>query len=159
MYLSKTFQISSVRKICLQYPKAAIQRRILFLMLSFRNLLYAKGLCPTELLCYIFNCQLKYSRRTQGIDRVEGRFLADGLAKRYVLYKYFRVSNGNTRSAGRKPWNFIVLRVRYSQQRKKFLSKLRWAEKFVVCYRAFRKSARGPRHLVVLTYQKPQPLT
>lgn len=44
-------------------------------MLSFRNL-YAKGLRPTELLCYIFNCQLKYSRRTQEIDRVEGRFSA-----------------------------------------------------------------------------------
>jgi hypothetical protein len=139
VYLSKTFQNSSVRKICLQYPKAAIQRRILFLMLPLRNLLCQRPLSD-ELLCYIFNCQLKYSRRTQGIDRVEGRFSADGLAKRYVLYKYFRVSNGNTRSARRKSWNFKILRVRYSQQRKMILSKLRWA----VCYRGFRKSARGP---------------
>jgi len=78
---------------------------------------------------YIFNCQLKYSRRTQGIDRVEGRFSADGLAKRYVLYKYCRVGNENIRSARREPWNFRILRVRYSQQREKFLSKLRWGEK------------------------------
>ena len=126
-YISRAFQNSSVRKICVRNIwKKVIQRSILFLMLSFRNLLYVKGHCPTELLCYIFNFQLKYSRRTQGIDRVEGRFSADGLAKRYALYKYFRVGNENICSARRKSWNLRILRVRYSQQRETFLSKLRW---------------------------------